>query len=279
MSDFGSGSLLRLFQNQQFKNAAAPFVRVLVRVPDAYVLLRPLGAVRPGLVVLDADGRTVSSVSLAKPFDTDFVIKSIAESSKKKGREFFALKVSNEHRVEFIRLLGDTEGVDRPQIRDGRIELWANAGALTIPSIESLGVKVNASIEFVDPIEAPVSMAKAPNDDACLRKAIATLPGVRYTRRTKVGRSMWISLAVLHTSTLQAAGLNTWFARTRYTFKNLPLGGGAVVHFKRAAAQQGVVSVVPEVAKGTIDLIVNRIDFDKQKALKALLKGGLTLKE
>ena len=52
--------------------AAQPYVRIMVRVPEAYHLVREFEAIRPGLLVLDADGRDIDSLPLTgapKPED------------------------------------------------------------------------------------------------------------------------------------------------------------------------------------------------------------------
>ena len=44
--------------------ATKPYVRILIRVPEAYLLLRPYNTTRPGLLILDADGRRIDSIAL-----------------------------------------------------------------------------------------------------------------------------------------------------------------------------------------------------------------------
>ena len=44
--------------------AAEPYVRILIRVPVAYHLMRQYKCTRPGLMVLDADGRRVDAIPL-----------------------------------------------------------------------------------------------------------------------------------------------------------------------------------------------------------------------
>ena len=44
--------------------AAEPYTRLMIRVPEAYLLLQHFeDATRPGLLVLDADGNAVDSLS------------------------------------------------------------------------------------------------------------------------------------------------------------------------------------------------------------------------
>ena len=44
--------------------AGGNYVRIRIRVPEAYLLLRPYETTRPGLLVLDADARRVDSIPL-----------------------------------------------------------------------------------------------------------------------------------------------------------------------------------------------------------------------
>ncbi len=46
------------------KNAAEGYVTQLIRVPEAYLLLRRFDTTRPGLLILDAEGRRVDSIDL-----------------------------------------------------------------------------------------------------------------------------------------------------------------------------------------------------------------------
>ncbi len=53
-----------VFDSEEVRKAAEPYVRVLIRVPEAYLLLHRFDTTRPGLLVLDADGRRVDSLDL-----------------------------------------------------------------------------------------------------------------------------------------------------------------------------------------------------------------------
>ncbi len=61
---FESGQLSELLDTKEIVDAADPYVRILIKVPEAYLLLFPLATSRPGLLVLDADARRVHSIAL-----------------------------------------------------------------------------------------------------------------------------------------------------------------------------------------------------------------------
>ncbi len=81
------------------QNAAKGYVTQLIRVPEAYLLLRRFDTTRPGLLILDADGRRVDSIDLRPALrgelEPEAVAKRLSAAKTKTPTERFWLKTDD----------------------------------------------------------------------------------------------------------------------------------------------------------------------------------------
>ena len=78
--------------DKRIVDAAAAFVRILIRVPEAYVLLRPYETTRPGFLVLDADGRRVDSIDLRAVTDAEEIARRLTKAATAPAKERFLVR-------------------------------------------------------------------------------------------------------------------------------------------------------------------------------------------
>ena len=74
-------------------------------------------------------------------------------------------------------------------------------------------------------------------------------------------------------------GLRGDVGSVMYRFENLPGGAPAVKHFMRPFAEKGVLSVVPRVTDGAIELVVRPELHDAEATLAVLIGAGLKTKD
>lgn len=109
--------------------AAGPFVRIKIRVPEAYLIVRMYDTTRPALLVLDADGHRVDSIKLlgAKPAE---VAQRLVEAQRAPARERFVLDGPDATK------LGGTRKGDRWVV-------WAPLGKHTPQTLAAKGYTVH----------------------------------------------------------------------------------------------------------------------------------------
>ena len=107
--------------------AAGPFVRLLVRVPEAYALLGPFDATRPGLLVIDGDGRRVDVIDLVTVVDPGEIAKRLESAATAVALE--RIRVTAEEPDALVKEMKGVAGV-REVVADGReVKIVAQAGA------------------------------------------------------------------------------------------------------------------------------------------------------
>lgn len=247
---------------------------MLVRVPEAYLLLRPFDATRPGLLVLDADARRIASIPLTGKPDSSAVADALTKALATEPRERLLLRVQEKATDETVKRLQTLVGAETPKaLPGGFVEVWGTKGAVTPTHVDAIAAATKREIEVVDPVRVAVT---ATRDGIVPAKAIAGVAGVRHVTTAASATTAWISRWLLHPRHLEARGLRGDVAAVTFRFANLPDGPPAAKHFMRPFAEKGVLSVVPRVKDGAIELVVRPKVHDEKATLAALLGGGLS---
>ena len=251
-------------------------MRVLVRVPEAYLLLRPFDTTRPGLLVLDADARRVASVPLTgRPIAAD-VADRLTKAQGARPRERVLLRMPEAAVSEAVKALTALQGAEVAKaLPGGFVEVWGAKSAVTPIHVATIATALKAEIGIVDPVAVVVTAAREGATPAEAAKAVA---GLRHVMTNSDGTTAWISRWLLHPGHLEAAGLDGNVAAVTYHFENLPRGAPVVKHLMRPFAEKGVLSVVPRVDDGAIEVVVRPEAYDADATLAALVGGGLKSK-
>lgn len=119
-------------------------MRLLVRVPEAYALLGPFDATRPGLLVIDGCGRRVDVIDLAKEADPAAIAKRLEAAATAPALE--RIRVTAEDPAALLREVEGARGT-REAVATGReVRIVAEAGA-------AFPVLLRAKAVFEDPVE------------------------------------------------------------------------------------------------------------------------------
>ncbi len=248
-------------------------MRVLVRVPEAYLLLRPFEATRPGLLVLDADGRRVADIPLTGTPDATQVAAMLIKARDATPRERTLVRVPEDTADVFAKQLRESAG--KPAVvlhAGGFVELRAAPGTVTPLALAAMAKDAKLELEVIDPVRVALERTRG---EGPMSKAAATVPGVRHVDETASGCIAWVSRWLLHPERLAHVGLKGDVASVVYRFESLPTGVRVVGHLRRPFAEKGVLSVVPRVAENAIEVIVRPKDHDPKKTRAVLVAGGL----
>ena len=199
--------------------AAAPFVRLLVRVPEAYSLLGPFDATRPGILVIDGCGRRVDVIDLARVLDPAEIAKRLESAATAPALE--RIRVVAEEPDALVKEVKGARGT-REVAADGKaVTIVAEAGAAFPPLLR-------AKVRFEDPVE----IEEAPGAWH-VADGRAHLPRVMIDPAWKV--------ASLETRTIDLTGVGK--------------GPRAMRVPPAALKQAGVLSVVPDFEKETLTVV------------------------
>jgi len=132
-------------------------VKILVRVPEAYLLVREYKATRPGLLVLDSDGRRVAATPLsgAKPAA---IARMLDASTTAAARERVRLRVRGPEpkRAAFAKDLKATLA------KAGVVRFDTFAGGAVPAQIRKLAKSHGVEFDFIEPVPVAVAESKAP---------------------------------------------------------------------------------------------------------------------
>lgn len=130
--------------------ATYPFVRLLVRVPEAYALLEPLDAKRPGLLVLDGDGRRVEMIDLHDLTDRAEIAMRLEKAATAQALERIRVGIDGEPGLLPARLKG-VKGIRDVGVRGRELIITAEPGAASPALVREKAEKL--TLRFEDPVE------------------------------------------------------------------------------------------------------------------------------
>jgi len=276
-----SGPLADLLNEPPVIAAAEGYVRILIRVPEAYLILRPFETTRPGLLVLDADARRVASFPLRGLGGTPSakeIVKALDAARTQEPTERLLLKMPADEADAFAKTITTWKGVHRAEsLPGGYVEVRMRPGAVAPARALAAGKAKKIQVACVDPVRVDVQAARK---DVEVAGALAALSGVRFRAKGAASAgTIWVSRWLLHPDALAAVGLTPDVVSQRYTFTDLPRGGGAVRHLRLPFAVHGVLAVVPDVFHDAIDVVGRKGLFDGADLKQRFEKAGLTPKK
>jgi hypothetical protein len=214
--------------------AAQPFVRLLVRVPEAYVLLGPFDATRPGLLVIDGFGRRVDVIDLARVADPAEIATRLKAAAKAPALE--RIRVTAEEPDALVKAMKGVAGV-REVEADGRdVTVVAEADA-AFPAL------LRAKVRFNDPVE----VEEAPG-------AWHVASGRSYVPSVLIDPAWKIASLETRTIDLKGVGKGPKAAQVPFAALNVP----------------GVVSAVPDFGKETLAIVARAGAVDWAAVEKAV---------
>lgn len=227
--------------------------------------------------MLEADARRVASIPLTGKPDASHVADELTKALKAPPRERLLIRVPEKAIEDISKRLSAIKGAEAPKaLPGGFVEVWCAKGAVTPDQVAAIAAAAKQDLEVVDPVRVAV---KAARKDADVATSLAKVAGLRHVATTEAGTVAWISRWLLKPVHLEAHGLEGDVAAVVYRFEDLPDGPPVVKHLMRPFTEKGVLSVVPRVKEGAIEVIVRPKVHDADRTLAALQEGGLTLLE
>jgi len=217
--------------------AAAPFVRIRIRVPEAYLLLFGFDAKRPGLLVLDADGRRVASIDLpglgGGSADPGLVADLLDDAATDAAVEMFRVAIKGDVEA-FRKAVEELESVEGTTLRGGVLRIAVGRGSLPPSKVDALARKLEVRLDWSSPV--------------AVKPLAATAPGVWYA----TPRRSHVIPELLDPNALPA----DLEART-YRLPGIPKGGAGYRIAQAPLRVPGVVATFPDIF-GEEQIVVGR---------------------
>ncbi|MHC4550002.1 MAG: hypothetical protein ACYTEZ_14615 [Planctomycetota bacterium] len=200
-------------------------MRILVRVPEAYLLLFPLDTVRPGLLVLDADGRRAASLALAgKTMDPALLAQLLRDARTEEPVELFRLEVTKGSVPALRAAIEELEGVEGTALRQQVLRVAVTKGAVPPARLDQLARKHEIELRWQSPV--------------AVRRPAQKRPGLWYGS----GERVHVAPLLLH-----PAALPPDLEARRYRLPGIPKGGAGARVAAAPLGVPGVVSVLPDI--------------------------------
>jgi UDP-N-acetylmuramoyl-tripeptide--D-alanyl-D-alanine ligase len=251
---FESGALSSILGAEEVRAAAEPFVRVLVRVPEAYLLVRDHAASRPGLLVLDADGRRVDAIGLGGKLGIPALADWLREAVKAPARERIRLRVARADRAACSRTVAGIEGVREVEETDEGLTLSVDAGALPPAKIEALG----SGVEFVEPM--PVSLRVG-------TEVTAAIPGIWYS----AGKRFFVTRQLLDSRLFDLDA-------REFRFDAISRAPSGLIALVSPMSVEGVLAVFPDLDAERVLVVARREEAPWEEVARAFEKAGARLR-
>jgi hypothetical protein len=235
--------------------AAAPFERILVRVPEAYLLVSRFKTKRPGLLVLDADGRKVDAIKID---DTGSVAARLRSSLRKQALE--------EYVVEGAPTAEEMERAWSVAPHPKGTRIVAPAGTFTVETFRKRGLKI------VEPVEVRLTPAR---DADGARVRLLKVAGVWWVGGRKELRAYVSSLLLLPDPLLKAApGATVDIEARRFELPDVPKGGRGWGVAAAPLQTPGVLSIFPDIFGESQRVVGRKGEVSWKRVRDAFAKSG-----
>ena len=255
--------------------AAEPYVRILIRVPVAYHLMRQYKCTRPGLMVLDADGRRVDAIPLGAK-KAGQVAEWLRDTLTAPAYERLAVRFANaDHEaVEgFKKRVLEIDGIDNgPTSRDNTINFTVKAGGLHPEKVEVLARAAGLKLTLVQPLVVKLTPRKAKTGDV---EALKNAPGTWYVSTQGPARA-FVSRVFLNPAALATAApdLATDLETFAFDLEAVLKGNKDCAIALSPLRIKGVLSVLPDASFENVRVVARRGTVKPKALLNAFEKAG-----
>lgn len=251
--------------------ASEKYVRVLVRVPEAYLLVRALDAIRPGLLVLDADGRRVDSIAFpgmgAPPIDAATIAKRLTAAQSATAVELWRLRLSGKvDAVMAVRKeIAKNSGVQITYKKDAPLKLRVTKNALTPERLTSIAQERAVTVTWQEPVPIHVdaktktTVAGAWHIDAPTERAFVTALLLDPTRLPK--------------------GWGADLESKTYRLPNIPKGGSGCQVALAPTNTPGVVAIFADIFNEQQVVVARKKTVDWKAVRQAFVDAGCKAEE
>ena len=272
---FESGPLSELLNTKEIVDAADPYIRILIKVPEAYLLLFPLATSRPGLLVLDADARRVHSIALPGQRalrQAGSGVKSQAQAIAKlldavvdyPAVEMFRVTIVGQDGA-FRDAVDELDAVEETTFQKGVLRIAVSEGELPPTKLDELASQHKVELRWHN----PVAVTLRPRADM---PALKGIPGVWYTSDERA----WVADLLLKPKALEAATADLE-ARV-YELPGIPKGPGGNRVAAAPLSVPGVLSIFPDIFGETETVVGRKGKVRWADVTKAFERAGVNAK-
>ena len=252
--------------------AAAPYERLMIRVPEAYLLLRHYETTRPGLLVLDADGRRVTSIDLSRALQEEWkpadLAKKLDEARKAPALEYVRLEIDGGEK-EFREAVAKLPGVRKAEVDTRGFAVVAEPGKLTPERVAQVAAKTKTEVTWIEPVPVRISDAQKIAAPGLWHVAPA---GSRATGE-RPGHA-YVTRLLLDKQSLEAGGAKTHLEMRTFDILNVPKGGLGARVAAAPLTVEGVLAVQPDIFGDSEIVIGRKGEVDWDKVLAAFREAG-----
>jgi len=258
-------------------NAAEPFTRLMIRVPEAYLLLQHFeDATRPGLLVLDADGNPVDSLSfagLSGKEGAETIAHWLDETREAPAIATIRLNLEAEDTDAVADAVEELEGVEWAADNDASFDVAVTAGSVTPAQVLAAVKKAGGRATVIAPVAVTFTMRR--NGSGWDEQEITALPGVHAVEFGDPA-IVWCAPLLLDAVALARAapGWKIDANETTYRLKEYPSTPSGARVARSALAVAGVLAVFPDIAEKRIR-VVARPAVKKKSVEEALVNAGV----
>ncbi len=250
-------------------------------MPEAYLLLGNYETTRPGLLILDADGRRVDSISLPglnhPGVDAATCAKRLRAAREAPALEYVRATIAGTDGCK-AKVRADVlkwPGVRSAEISGTVMTLRGTAGSIAPAKLEAMADGHSVFLEMLEPVQ--VNFAGNPGAAAGAVKVFAQLPGVWYTERTR-SLSIYVTGVLLRPSSLAVNELVPDVEARAFDLPGVPKGGAGARVARAPLAVAGVVSVIPDIFNNKQTVIGRNEEIDWESVLTAFELAGCRAK-
>ncbi|MDH3591982.1 MAG: hypothetical protein OER88_08895 [Planctomycetota bacterium] len=254
--------------------AGDAFTRVRVRVPEAYLLLRPYQTTRPGLLVLDADGRRVASIGLpgmgAPPITSAEIATRLAAARTTRAVERWQVTVAGKAKA-----LDTLATALRPAAISRAAATWTlrvAPGSLTPESLEKRARDLSVELTWHEPV--PVRFT--PKEGSAFDATLAAVAGVWH--RNAATRRAFVSRGLLAPSRFPAGWSSDVEAKT-FLLPGVPTGGTGARLAAAPTKVNGVLAIFADVFHERQVVVARKNGVDWSAVKRSFAAAGCEAKE
>jgi hypothetical protein len=260
------------------RKAAAAYQRLLIRVPEAYLLLRHYETIRPGLLVLDADGRRVTSIDLNRALSEQWkpadVAKKLDEARTAPALAHIRLQIDGGEK-EFREAVAKLPGIRKAVVDTRGFAIVAEHGKLTPERVAQIAAKTKTKVTWIEPVRVRLERVQGSSDVIATAGLWHVTPtGKGVAAPGELWGHVYATRLLLDKPQMEAGGFAADLEMRTFDILDVPKGGlGARV----AAAPlkvEGVLAVRPDIF-GDTEIVIGRkgaVDWDK--VLAAFREAG-----